>query len=89
MEEFFDRIERLFQLIMNELAAQRALIPIPLQQPAYADVWLRNDEVMALLGISRRTLYNYWKMGAFDCKQMGRTTFYSKESVMMIRGRRR
>ncbi len=47
--------------------------------------WMRANEVMEILGISARSLYTYTQEGAFETRRMGRTLFYTRESVMRMR----
>jgi len=53
---------------------------------AAADAWMRADEVMALLKVSRKTLYNYVRAGAIETRRFGGTLQYCRSSVMRMRG---
>jgi predicted DNA-binding transcriptional regulator AlpA len=83
MEAILERIELLLIALLEVLKRNEAAAP-PRQEPvpAVADEWLRGDQVMAILSISQRTLYNYYLSGAFKTRRFGGTRFYSKESVM-------
>jgi predicted DNA-binding transcriptional regulator AlpA len=76
-------LERIEVLLIALLEANRQSNAVPI--PVVADQWLRADEVMRILSISKRTLYNYLEAGAFDTRRMGGTRFYAKASVMRLK----
>ncbi|WP_285055512.1 helix-turn-helix domain-containing protein [Pedobacter ginsengisoli] len=84
MKAILIRIEKLLAALLDEFGKGNLRAKEP-AEVAFADVWLRADEVMELLSISQRTLYNYYISGVFDTRLLGRTRFYSKASVMRLR----
>ncbi|HKG07896.1 MAG TPA: helix-turn-helix domain-containing protein [Pedobacter sp.] len=79
MKTILERIEVLFIGFLEEWRRDKEeakLVNAPLEE------WLRADEVMRVLSISRRTLYNYYIDGAFKTRRIGGTVFYAKASVM-------
>lgn len=78
MQSVLEKIEQLLCAILEEWHQYRELILNA--QPV--DEWLRADQVMRILKICQRTLYNYTKKGIFVVKEIGRTRYYSRDSVM-------
>jgi len=77
-----DQLDRVLEEVSGRMSKE-VLERLPGVVPV-ADQWLRANEVMSMLGISPRTLYTYTRRQAFDTKKIGRTLFYSKESVMRL-----
>jgi predicted DNA-binding transcriptional regulator AlpA len=77
-----DQLDRVLEEVSGRMSKE-VLERLPGVVPV-ADQWLRANEVMSMLGISPRTLYTYTCREAFDTKKIGRTMFYSKESVMRL-----
>jgi hypothetical protein len=80
MKAILERIEVLLIALLEECKLSNVA-----RAPAVADEWLRGDQVMAILSISQRTLYNYYISGAFITRRFGGTRFYSKASVMNLK----
>jgi len=78
MQSILEKIEQLLCAILEEWHQYRELVLNA--QPV--DEWLRADQVMRMLSISQRTLYNYNQKGVFVIKEVGRTKYYSRASVM-------
>jgi|GEM_PF-1385767 len=78
-DQLLDRVLEEFSAKVSKEVSERLPGRVPV-----ADEWLRANEVMSRLGISPRTLYTYTRRQAFDTKKIGRTLFYSKESVMRL-----
>jgi hypothetical protein len=85
MKTILVRIEKLLIAVLEEWREGNLRPKAEPVAVAFADVWLRADEVMEILSISQRTLYNYYISGVFDTRLLGRTRFYSKASVMRLR----
>jgi len=86
MKAILQRIELLITILITEVGKCYELLQ-RLQQPApvVVDEWIRGDEVMRILSISPRTLYNYTLSGVFVTKRIGGTKFYCKASVMKLK----
>jgi predicted DNA-binding transcriptional regulator AlpA len=80
MKTILERIELLLAALLEEFRKSNTALA-----PVAADQWLRADEVMQLLHVSKRTLYNYLAAGAFETRRLGGTRFYSKASVMRLK----
>ncbi|MES2454044.1 MAG: helix-turn-helix domain-containing protein [Bacteroidota bacterium] len=83
-------ILRRIELLLNSLieAVDMCIKLLQRQQqpaPVVIDELIRAEEVMQILSISRRTLYNYTQSGFFVVKRIGGTKFYCKASVMRLK----
>lgn len=78
-----DELLRLLTGIAERLMVMSAAPPVA--EMAAADAWMRADEVMVLLKVSRKTLYNYVRAGAIETRRFGGTLQYCRSSVMRMR----
>lgn len=83
MKDILLRIESLLIQLLGKLTSDGFTEPALVSQQA--DAWLRADEVMRILGVSEKTLYNYTRKGAFLVRKIGSTRWYCKASIMSVR----
>ena len=86
MKAILERIEPLLNSLIKAVDTCIELLQRQQQPtPVVIDELIRAEEVMQILSISRRTLYNYTQSGCFVVKRIGGTKFYCKASVMRLK----
>ena len=86
MKAILERIEPLLNTLIEAVDTCIELLQRQQQpDPVFTDEWIRADEVMRILSISQRSLYNYTQSGFFVVKRIGGTKFYCKASVMRLK----
>ena len=74
-----------FQLLLEKIDALHAEVQRmknPVDQ--FETEWFDGDEVMKMLNISRRTLYNYGKHGKLKSYKIGKRNFFKVQEVKGI-----
>ena len=77
-QQLMERIERIEKYVVNTTERQKAL--------ADEDVWLDNDQVSKLLGVSKRSLQRYRSDGKLPYKMFGKNCRYRLSDVEALSG---
>ena len=70
-----------FKEILNQLEAIREEVKRSSQHLPVADKWLDNDEVAALLKVTKRTLQTYRDHGEISFSQKGSKIYYRTSDI--------
>lgn len=77
-QQLMERIERIEKYVISATERQKAL--------ADEDVWLDNDQVSKLLGVSKRSLQRYRSEGKLPYKMYGKNCRYRLSDLEKLSG---